>query len=122
MYYFDSYAIIEIARGNPKYRQFSRAEGVTSVLNLLEVFYILAQAGEPSLARSTFESGQASAVQFPASLVPVAATFRLGVCGATGRRFSYIDALGYTYSRESGYDFLTGAEEFEGFEGVRFVR
>lgn len=42
--------------------------------------------------------------------------------GATGRRLSYVDALGYTYALEHGMRLLTGAAEFRGWPGVEWVR
>jgi uncharacterized protein len=122
MYFYDSYAIIEIARGNPQYLRFRTTEGVTSKLNLLEVYYVLLQEGEERLAEDCFRTQIHGAIDFPSEFVPIAARFRLFQTGATRRRFSYIDALGYTYARSSGYEFLTGAHEFEGFPGVKFVR
>jgi hypothetical protein len=122
MYYYDSYAIIEIARGNPRYLPFREAEGVTSKLNLLEVYYVLAAAGQEDLAENCYRTQIAYAIDFPKEVIPIAARFRLAYSGATGRRFSYVDALGYTYARSSGFAFLTGAHEFRGFAGVEFVR
>jgi uncharacterized protein len=122
MYFYDSYAIIEIARGNPEYLRFRKAEGVTSKLNLLEVYYILLREGFGDLAEICYRTQIDDAIDFPGSLIPAAAHFRFAKVGAPKRRFSYVDALGYTYARASGYTFLTGAHEFEGFAEVEFVR
>jgi hypothetical protein len=122
MYFYDSYAIIEIARGNPGYLKFRRSEGVTSKLNLLEVYYILLREGAALLAEHCYKSRIGDAIDFPGALIPIAARFRLAELGATRKRFSYADALGYTYARASNYEFLTGAHEFEGLPGVEFVR
>jgi hypothetical protein len=122
MYFYDSYALIEMARGNPRYLRYRRGEGVTSKLNLLEAFYVLLQEGAEDLASICFEGHARDAIDFPIVLIPLAARFRYHRRGATGRRFSYADALGYTYARATGYSFLTGAHEFENFAGVEFVR
>ncbi len=122
MYFYDSYAIIEIARGNLRYLRFRRSEGVTSKLNLLEVYYILLREGYEGLAEACYRTQIGDAINFPSEFIRIAARFRYSQVGATRRRFSYVDALGYTYARASGYDFLTGAHEFEGFTGVEFVR
>ncbi|MGC2359681.1 MAG: hypothetical protein WA691_05180 [Thermoplasmata archaeon] len=95
---------------------------MTSKLNLLEVYYIFLQEGQEPLAEECFRTQTRNAIDFPGELIPIAARFRLTQLGATRRRFSYTDALGYTYARASGFRFLTGAHEFEGFAGVEFVR
>ena len=122
MFYLDSYAIIEMARGNPRYLGFRDAPVVTSNLNLLEVYYILCQQGSENLAEDCLESLKPQAVDIPPRMIPRIAKYRLERRGATGERFSYADAFGYVYAQERGYTFLTGAHEFEGFPGVRFVR
>jgi hypothetical protein len=122
MFFLDSYAIIEMAKGNPKYLRFRSEPGVTARANLLEVYYILAQQGSEDLAKACLETLGPLAVELPVGLIPTIARFRLQQLGATGRRFSYVDASGYVYARENGYALLTGAHEFKGFPGVEFVR
>jgi hypothetical protein len=122
MFFLDSYAVVEMARGNPSYRPFGREPVITMRAKLLEVYYILAQSGEAALADSTLKLLGPHSVDLPVELISRVAEFRLRKKGATGRRFSYADADGYVYARENGYEFLTGAEEFEGLPCVRFVR
>ena len=122
MFFLDSYAIIEMARGNPSYRPFVREPVITMRANLLEVYYILAQSEETALADSSMKLLGPHSIDLPVELIARVAEFRLRKKGATGRRFSYADASGYVYARENGYEFLTGAEEFEGLPSVRYVR
>jgi hypothetical protein len=122
MYFYDSYAIIEIAKGNPRYRPYLVGEGLTSKLNLLEVYSVLLQQGQGALAESCYHSRRADAVDFPGELIPTVAHFRHSERGRTQRRFSYLDSLGYVYARSLGCTFLTGAHEFEGLPDVEFVR
>jgi hypothetical protein len=122
MYFYDSYAIIEIAKGNPRYRPHLVGEGLTSKLNLLEVYYVLLQQGQSALAKACFQSRIGDAIDFPGELIPSVARFRHSELGSTHRRFSYIDSLGYVYALSIGFTFLTGAHEFEGLPNVEFVR
>jgi hypothetical protein len=122
MFFLDSYAIIEMAKANPHYSMFRDTPVVTSHLNLLEVYYILCQQGSEDLAEDCLATLSPHAVDIPPRMIPRIARFRLERKGTTGGRFSYADAFGYVYAQESGYTFLTGAHEFEGFPGVRFVR
>ena len=120
--FLDSYAIIEMARANSDYDFVEAEEVATSAMNLLEAYYVLADAGQEPLARDLLKGLSPIAADLPRDLIPEIARFRLRQRGATGRRFSYADAAGYVYALDRGHQFLTGAQEFEGFEGVRFVR
>jgi hypothetical protein len=120
--FLDSYAIVEMARDNSRYNFVEDEEVATSALNLLEAYYVLTAAGEERLAMTILQALSPIAIELPKNLIPEIARFRLARKGATGRRFSYADAAGYVYARDRGYEFLTGAHEFEGVEGVRFVR
>ncbi|MCI4325026.1 MAG: hypothetical protein L3K00_03970 [Thermoplasmata archaeon] len=122
MFFLDSYAILEMARGRARYLPFRLEPATTSRANLLEVFYILAEQGAEELAQHCLRELGGTAVELPLELIPKVARFRRLQLGATGRRFSYVDAFGYVYARENDYAFLTGAHEFEGLPGVCFVR
>lgn len=120
--FLDSYAIVEMARDNARYDFVEGEEVATSTLNLLEAYYVLADAGEEALGLGILKELTPIAADLPKDLIPEIARFRLARKGATGRRFSYADAAGYVYALDRGHEFLTGAHEFEGFERVRFVR
>jgi len=120
--FLDSYAIVELARDNSRYDFVEAEEVATSALNLLEAYYVLSDAGEERLARDVWKELSPIAADLPRELIPEIAAFRLRRKGATGRRFSYAGAAGYVCARDRGHEFLTGAHEFEGLVGVRFVR
>ena len=122
MFFLDSYAIVEMARGNPRYERFRSEAAVTSRAHLLEVYFLLTQQGAEVLAKSCLATLGPQASELPLELIPRVARFRLDRLGATGRRFSYVDAFGYVYARENAYTLLTGAHEFEGLPDVCFVR
>ncbi|HEV2318037.1 MAG TPA: hypothetical protein VGV89_10780 [Thermoplasmata archaeon] len=111
-----------MARDNSRYDFVEVEEVATSTRNLLESYYVLADAGEATLVVRILEELSPIAVDLPKDLIPEIARFRLAKKGATGRRFSYAAAAGYVYALDRGHEFLTGAEEFEGLERVRFVR
>jgi predicted nucleic acid-binding protein len=50
-----------------------------------------------------------------------ASEFRLSA-NRTGKKFSLVDALGYSYSKKLGIKFLTGDREFNGLENVEYVK
>lgn len=121
-YYLDTYAIVELAKGNPNYRPYRQVRGRTSTWNLLEAYYVFLQEDRADFAELCFGSHRKDAVEFPDEILKEAARLRLRQKGATGQRLSYVDALGYAYAMEHGMRFLTGAAEFEGWPGVEWVR
>lgn len=118
----DSYAIIEMARGNTRYNSYRDDPAVTTIVNVAEAFYVFLAKGKVKLANDCLRACSPAIVPIEPSVIPRAMEFRLRVLGATGRPFSYADALGYTIALSNGYEFLTGAHEFEGFPEVEFVR
>lgn len=118
----DSYAIIEMVRGNRNYLLYRNEPAVTTFLNVVEGCYVLTDLGRSDLAQACLARLSTAIVPFPLELVPEAVRFRRTVRGATGRRFSYADALGYVLAVSTGLGFLTGADEFRGFPGVELVR
>ena len=118
----DSYAIIEMVRGNPRYLTYRRDPAVTILPNLVEAYYVLASQERVDLARTCLETLHPIVVPIPISSIPMAMEFRLKVRGTTGERFSYADALGYSLALSLGFGFLTGAHEFEDFPSVEFLR
>jgi len=122
MFFLDSYALIEMAKGTPNNLPSRDEAEITSRTDLLEAYSILTQLNEESLANACFAALRGNAMELELDLIPTIARFRLRTLGATGRRFSYVDACGYVYARGNGYAFLTGAYELEGFPAVTFVR
>ncbi|MCI4355864.1 MAG: PIN domain-containing protein [Thermoplasmata archaeon] len=114
MYFLDSHAILEMAKGNPRYHRFRSEPSVTSRAHLLEVYYILTHQGHGPLAEACLASLGPQATDLPLDSIPQVARFRRGQTGVTGHRLSYADAFGYVYARENGDTLLTGAHEFEG--------
>jgi predicted nucleic acid-binding protein len=117
-FYLDIYAIIELARGNPLHDPYRKARSRTSTLNLLEVYFVFLQEEREDLVELCFGKHRAHAVEFPDKVLKEAALLRLRRKGATGRRLSYVDALGYAYAQEYGLRFVTRAAEFRGWSGL----
>ena len=63
-YYYDTYAIIEFARGNEAYlKYFEEPSGVTTRLNLMEVYYAFLE--NPDYAEELFASFSSLAIDVP---------------------------------------------------------
>ena len=122
-YYADTYALVEILKGNPAYERYAGEELITSEFNMLELAYAL-----------TRDYGEEKAVEilrivraFIAIVQPRdedyarASTLRLEL-RRQGRNLSLIDALGYVFAKRLNIRFLTGDREFKGLDGVEYVR
>jgi len=122
-FFGDTYALIELLKGNPNYEGYSRADLVTTEFNILELTY--------ALFRDFGHDETANTIEFVRTKVEVmltedsdylnASDFRLSA-NKTGKKLSLVDALGYSYSRKLGIKLLTGDREFSEMENVEYVK
>jgi len=118
-YFLDTYALIEIAEGNPKYEKYLESDAVTLKANLAELFYFLLKKYEEKTANFFFNKFSGIAAEFPLEVIPKAMMFRYK---HKKTRFSYIDCFGYAYALEYKRFFLTGDRAFEGMQNAGIVR
>jgi len=119
-YFYDSYAIIEALKGNLAYRKyFDGPKGVTTRLNLMEVYYALLD--NERYADEVYASFLSTVVEPTDDQVKAAMRERRKM-HKKGLRTSYVDAIGYVLAREKGLRFLTGDREFRELPGVEFVK
>ncbi len=119
-YFYDSYAIIEFIGGSKGYKKFfEEPSGVTTRLNLMEIYYSMMD--EPDIAEDVFASFSTVATDFSDEELKGAMRLRKEL-KAKKPDVSYVDALGYHIARERGLLFLTGDMAFEGLEGVEYVK
>ena len=119
-YFYDSYAIIAVALGQPSYEQY--VEGVrifTSIFHLYEAYFVLLQKGLPVVAERIFERLLPFCVSIEPQLVKQAANFRLQ---HHKLNISYADAIGYILAQSLNVPFLTGDDAFLKFSGVEFKK
>lgn len=118
-YFFDSYAIIEIIKGNPNYNTYSESEIVTSNLNVGEVFFSLIREHNEEKATKWAEILKGFAFEVDTDTIIEAMKFKFKY---KQKNFSYIDCIGYIMAKRHGIKFLTGDKEFSGLENVEFVK
>mgnify|MGYP001586243951 CR=1 FL=1 len=119
IFFFDTYAIIEIIKGNPNYERFKKEKIITSFLNIIELHYsVLKNSGKED---ATLISAEYARYIVPISLEAIeeANLFRLG---NIKKKISTADAVGYILSKKFSVKFLTGDKEFEKLDNVEFVR
>jgi len=118
-YFLDTYALIEIAEGNPKYEPYLEIDSITLKDNLAELFYFLLKKYDEKTADFFLIKFAGLAVELPIETIAKAMIFRHQ---HRKSRFSYIDCFGYAYAREYKMIFLTGDRAFQEMEDVKLVR
>ena len=122
-YYADTYALVEVLKGNPAYRRYAGEELVTSEFNLLELAYALTRDYGKNRALRILEILRAfvTIIQ-PTDEDYVEASLLRIKLARQGRSISLIDALGYTLALRLRIRFLTGDREFKDLDGVEYVK
>lgn len=119
MYFFDSYAFIEIISGNPNYSKFKNTELATTKLNLMEVYYKILKEFGRKAADKFYEETVKYCININDDVIKEAMLFRLQ---NKSKNLSYIDCIGYVLAKINGLKFLTGDIQFKGMENVEFVK
>lgn len=119
-FYFDTYALVEIAQGNDSYAKYR--EGVkiiTNKLNLMELAYFLFRINKAEKVELVFKDYLKYNVEPSISALMEATRFKFI---HKKRKLSYVDCLGYIMAKENKVKFLTGDEKFKGMANVEFVK
>lgn len=117
-YFFDSYAIIELFKNSLPYEKFKDEVIITSALNLAEVYYIIASSFGENIADKVGDI-KMNFIEISPSIALEASRFRFR---NKSLKFSYADCIGYLMAKKGNIKFLTGDEQFKGFENVEFVK
>jgi len=115
-YYFDTYALVEINKGNPNYQKYLDSRLITSILNLMEFYHMLVREGNKEIAEIKFDKYLKSCVRLTPVVIKEAVEFRLHFIKETKFKISYVDAVGYVIAKKLGVKFLTGNESFRKVE------
>jgi predicted nucleic acid-binding protein len=117
-YFYDTYALVEVFKGNPNYAGFViEKDGVTSRFNLMEFYRFLIKVSGKKDADRYFDALLPFTVEFEDDDIKEAVLFK-----EKNQTLSYIDCLGYVMARRLGLKFLTGDKEFSGYGNVVFVK
>ena len=116
-FFVDTYALVEIIKGNENYQKYINYELTTSIINLYELFYYLLKSYDEDKAKEIY-------YQYTDIVMPIrdehifeASKIRLKM-----KNISYADALGYAISLKEDIKFLTGDKEFKDSDNVEFVK
>lgn len=119
IFFFDSYAIIEIIRGNENYRKYTNSIILTTKLNIFEVFYALLKDIGEKEANFFLNKYYEFVIDFDKEIIKKASKFRLQY---KKRNLLMADCIGYILAKEWRIKFLTGDKEFENMENIEFVK
>ena len=118
-YVFDTYAIMEILRGNPHYEKYNHDEDVI-INNFIyaEMCYNLYREKQ-ALAKEYITKYSKFIHSVKPEWIDEAMQFRLKW---KDRGVSITDCVSYIMAKHLGIKFLTGDKEFEKMENVEFVK
>jgi len=119
-FYFDTYAIIEIGKGNKKYDPYTtNVQMILNRLNLLELAYFLLREGREEEIQEMFDKYSNFHVDYEDQELILAAIMKFKL---KKQQISFIDCIGYILAKKHHAKFLTGDEHFRRMENVEFVK
>ncbi len=121
MHFFDTYALIEIIKGNPRYRKYVNKPFITSTYNLMELYYALLRLYDEKTAEKYFKFFRPACIPVGDAAIKEAMKFRL-IQRSQKNLISYVDCIGYYTALELGILFLTGEKHFKNLKNVEYVK
>ncbi len=117
-YFFDTYAIIELIKGNPKYEFVKDQTIVTGVMNVAEVYYALLLENSKDIVDTIIKKCNFHFIIVSPEIAIESAVLRYKYKKS---ELSYIDCVGYILSLHNHLIFLTGDKGFQNLDNVTFV-
>lgn len=119
IYFWDSYAVIELIKGNINYVNYSDYPIKITIFNIVEIYwFVLNEYGEER-ANKIFDDLKSSILKVNDEILKEAVKFRKGVY--KNKKISYADGIGYIAALKNNMKFLTGDKAFENLDNVEFV-
>lgn len=119
-FFYDTYALIEIIRGNENYKSYSKDVGiVTTGLNLMELYYRLYVLFGIETAEFYYQKYKIFAIDVDDTTLKKAMIFK---AENKNKDLSYADCIGYIFANEKKIKFLTGDKQFKNLSNVEFVK
>lgn len=119
IFFADTYAIIEIIKGNPNYKKYLDKQLWTSKFNITELYYSFLKDYGEKIADEYTTAYSKIIIPITYSSIKEGMKFKLK---NKSEKLSYVDCVGYALSKELEVKFLTGDSKFENKENVEFVR
>ena len=116
-YFFDTYALIELAKNNPYYVNYSESVVITTIFNIAELYYVVLRDFNEERAKAVYYKFKECVNEVSDDVIFEAMRLKL-----KNKNLSYTDSIGYAYSLRHDIKFLTGDRAFEGMKNVELVR
>lgn len=118
-YFFDTYALIELTKNNPRYMKVADEVVTTTHFNLVELFFRMLEDYGEEKAKEIYHKFKPCAIEISDDILFKAMQFRLK---NRKKGLSYVDCIGYIFASKNGLKFLTGDDAFEKMDNVEFVK
>ena len=119
MYFFDTYALVELIRKNENYIDYLNYPLRVSILNIAELYWNLIKEFGIEKAKEWMQKYEFDILELSYDVMLSAVEFRYKY---KKQDISLPDAAGYLLAKKHGLRFLTGDKEFENFDNVEFVK
>lgn len=119
IYFFDTYALVEIFKGNKSYEKYKKEKFIITILNLIELHYFMLKNNGEDFAREIMIDYSKFIIPVTLKIIEEANIFRLK---HKKKDISTTDAIGYVLSLRNNIKFLTGDIKFENMDDVEFVK
>lgn len=118
-YFFETYAIFEILKGNKSYEKYKECRIITTKLNIIELYFGLLKEVDEETASINLKKYYGFIIDFDEDVIKKASNLKLQL---NKRDVSMTDCIGYCFARQLGIKFLTGDDTFESTENVEFAK
>ncbi len=115
----DSYALVEIVKGNPSYRPYFHKGLITTQMQVIELYRSVLRDYGQEKADYYLDFFSKLCVPVTLSCIPFAMLFKAHF---KEEKLSYVDCVGYSRSFELEIPFLTGDKQFRFKPNVLFVK
>lgn len=119
-YFWDSYAVVELIKGNINYVNYSDYQIKICVFNIVEIYWFALNEYGEEKADQIFDKLKNCVLKLNDEILKEAVKFRKMVYNKS--KISYADAIGYITALKNNMAFLTGDKAFENLDNVAFVK
>ena len=118
-YFFDTYAFLEILKGNESYKEYKDLGIVTTKLNMFELYLKVLREDSLESSDAILKKYYPFVKDFDEEIIREATKLKIQL---NKRDVSMTDCIGYCFAKQLGIKFLTGDNAFKGMENVEFVK
>lgn len=118
-YFFDSYAVVSLIKGNSNYAKYVQEPVVLTIFNLAEIYWASLKEYGAGIANQVYDEYKPAVAEIDDETLKESIRFRLK---NKNKNLSYADCIGYVFALRNGMIFLTGDKEFEELKEVEFVK